>query len=92
MRRLITSVAVALCVCGLVVAGCGSDGAASTTQGTTTSAQETAANEVAGLYPVSVDGKWGYIDKTGTIRIQPQFDDARDFSDGLAAVRVRGTE
>jgi len=92
MRRLITSVTLALCVCGLAVAGCGSDGATSTTQGTTTSTQETAVNEVAGLYPVSVDGKWGYIDKTGTIRVQPQFNDARDFSDGLAGVRVRVTE
>lgn len=41
-----------------------------------------------GLYPVSVDGKWGFIDKTGAIRIQPQFDYADAFSDGLAMVGV----
>ena len=39
-----------------------------------------------GLYPVSVDGKWGYIDKTGVIKIQPQFGMADDFSEGLAPV------
>jgi hypothetical protein len=35
---------------------------------------------------VSIGGKWGYIDKTGAIKIQPQFDGAGDFSDGLAGV------
>jgi hypothetical protein len=40
------------------------------------------------LFPIRVDGKCGYIDKTGTIRIQPQFDGADDFSDGLAMVSV----
>ena len=30
--------------------------------------------------------KWGYMDMTGTMVIQPQFDWVRDFSEGLAAV------
>jgi len=30
------------------------------------------------------DGKWGYIDRTGKVIIEPQFDSARDFSEGLA--------
>jgi len=30
------------------------------------------------------DSKWGYIDKTGKLTIEPQFDSARDFSEGLA--------
>lgn len=33
------------------------------------------------------DGKWGYIDKTGSMVIAPQFSDARPFLDGLALVR-----
>ena len=33
-------------------------------------------------------GKCGYIDKTGEFVIEPQFDDADDFSEGLAGVRV----
>ena len=39
-----------------------------------------------GLYPVHVDGKYGYINKTGSIVIKPQFMYADNFSEGLAAV------
>jgi len=46
------------------------------------------------LYPVTVDGKLGYIDKTGKIIIEPQFQSADrqdiyvgQFSEGLAFVR-----
>ncbi|NLE11775.1 MAG: WG repeat-containing protein [Actinobacteria bacterium] len=42
--------------------------------------------ESSGLYPVSVDGKWGYIDSAGVVKIQPQFDSAWEFSEGLALV------
>ncbi len=40
------------------------------------------------LLPVLQDGKWGYIDRTGKISIRPQFDDAGDFSEELARVRI----
>jgi hypothetical protein len=33
-------------------------------------------------------GKWGYIDKTGEVVIQPQFDETSRFSEGLAAVAM----
>jgi hypothetical protein len=33
-------------------------------------------------------GKWGYIDKTRTFVIPAQFDEARDFFEGLASVRT----
>ncbi|MGH9877786.1 MAG: WG repeat-containing protein [Nitrososphaerales archaeon] len=36
------------------------------------------------------DGKWGYIDRTGKVIIAPQFDFARDFSEGLALVGKDG--
>lgn len=42
------------------------------------------------LYPVCVDGKWGYINKTGSMVIQPQFQNAYRFSGGLACVIVAG--
>src|SRR3990172_11387560 len=36
------------------------------------------------LFPIEVDGRFGYINKSGQIVIKPQFDRAQDFSDGLA--------
>jgi len=41
------------------------------------------------LYPIELDGDWGYIDKSGRVRIEPQFQNAGRFSDGLARVRYR---
>lgn len=37
-----------------------------------------------------MDGKYGYIDKTGKYIINPQFDSAGFFFDGLAVVRIKG--
>jgi hypothetical protein len=33
-------------------------------------------------------GRWGYIDKSGKFVINPQFDEASPFADGLARVKV----
>lgn len=38
------------------------------------------------LYPISVHAKYGYIDRTGQLAVQPQFDDAGEFAEGLAPV------
>lgn len=35
-----------------------------------------------------ITGKAGYMDKTGAVVIPPQFDETRDFKDGLAAVKI----
>jgi hypothetical protein len=43
------------------------------------------------LKPVLVDHKWGYEDQAGRLIIQPQFDEAEPFSEGLARVRVGGS-
>jgi len=43
------------------------------------------------LYPVELDGEWGYINKNGRIVIEPDFNVARPFSDGVAVVRDGGT-
>lgn len=40
------------------------------------------------LFPIVQNDKAGYIDASGQIVIQLQFDDARSFSEGLAAVRA----
>jgi hypothetical protein len=41
-----------------------------------------------GLASVKIDGKYGFIDKTGKIVINPQFNEAQGFHEGLAAVRI----
>lgn len=41
-----------------------------------------------GLYPISLNGKVGFMDRAGKTVIPPQFDEARDFSEGRAAVRL----
>jgi hypothetical protein len=39
---------------------------------------------------VKIDGKWGFVDKNGKVVIEPQYDDARSFSNGYAAVKTGG--
>jgi hypothetical protein len=39
-----------------------------------------------GLAAVRMGGKWGFIDKSGKIAIEPRFEDADPFSEGLAFV------
>jgi len=40
------------------------------------------------LFPIKQNKKWGYIDNTGKIVIEPQFASAEKFSEGLAVVEV----
>jgi hypothetical protein len=53
-------------------------------------ATATAENDGASRYPVLVDGKYGFIDRHGKIRIEPRFDEADRFQEGLAAVALDG--
>lgn len=41
-----------------------------------------------GLYPILANGKYGFIDRSGKTVIDPQFDQALPFSEGMARVRV----
>jgi hypothetical protein len=41
-----------------------------------------------GMAAVKIGAKFGYIDSTGTIKIEPKFDFAGPFCDGLATVRL----
>ena len=43
-----------------------------------------------GLFPVKSGKYYGYVDIHGTWLYTPQFDDARSFSEGLAAVKLNG--
>lgn len=49
-----------------------------------------AGNFSEGLAPVSVYGRWGFIDKIGELVIPAEFDIAEPFSEGLAKVRLNG--
>jgi hypothetical protein len=42
------------------------------------------------LFPVKLGGKWGYINRTGSITIEPRFDNAYDFYEDRACVRING--
>ncbi len=42
------------------------------------------------LYPIVLNGQYGYIDHTGSIVIPPRFTEAMDFSEGLAEVKLDG--
>jgi hypothetical protein len=44
-----------------------------------------------GLAAFSVNGKVGYLDRQGNVLVQPKYDDARPFSEGLAAVNEGST-
>lgn len=43
------------------------------------------------LFLVKENGKWGYIDRSGTVVIEPQYPVAADFHEGLARVKVSET-
>jgi len=45
-----------------------------------------------GMAAVMIGKKYGYIDKIGTIVIQPKFDLAYDFSEGMDRVQFRGED
>lgn len=42
------------------------------------------------LFPISVEGKWGFVDVTGKVVIQPRFLSVGPFSEGVARVSVPG--
>ena len=56
----------------------------------TTKDEELEANDGISLFPVRIDGDWGYINAEGRIIIEPTFDAAGPFSGGLAQVRNFG--
>lgn len=45
-----------------------------------------------GLLPISTKGKWGFVDWAGKLVIAPRFEDAGDFSEGLAPVKISSEE
>ncbi len=41
-----------------------------------------------GLAPIKLNGKWGYVDTSGYIAVEPIYDAAEEFEDGLAEVGI----
>lgn len=37
-------------------------------------------------YPIELNGKWGFIDEKGAVKIKPQYDFVEDFSENIALV------
>lgn len=46
---------------------------------------------VRGPFAFEKDGKWGYADLDGNVVLEPQYDDAKSFSNGLASVNNGGS-
>ena len=42
------------------------------------------------LFPIQQNDRWGYIDRSGKIVIEPRFESAREFSEGPAVVYLNG--
>jgi hypothetical protein len=42
------------------------------------------------LYPIVAGGRWGYIDRLGKVVVQPKFEAADPFFEGLGAVKTGG--
>ena len=40
------------------------------------------------LFPIRKDWKWGYMNREGKVVVEPRYDDAEPFCEGLAAVKV----
>ncbi len=78
--RFLPFVLVLLLASGCDTLGIGGD---DDTSDTPTSTSETR------LYPILLDGRWGYVDDRGRMAIQPQLAEARGFANGLAPVRTR---
>lgn len=75
--------AVAACLLGLFASACTPDASAPAP----TQEAQPASTAASALFPVPHKEAWGYIDRHGTLVIEPQFDRAWRFSDGRALVR-----
>ncbi len=85
MRKRLLSLALALTLCaGLFTVPAGAAGVSVTEA--VPCRYEDAKDCAEGMAAVKLNGKWGYIDKTGQEVVPCKYDDAGDFNQGLARV------
>ena len=81
-------------VCFVILLSCGSDDSDDSellkdgSANDSNLVNESLADSLFVLAPVLLENQWGYIDKSGNVIITPVFEQARFFSEGLAAVKV----
>jgi hypothetical protein len=87
----------AVVVLTLMLCACASKPQASSAQGTVSASSapitdkdgKPVPQKNVALFPVQIEGKYGFIDKTGKLAIKADFGGASRFSEGLAAVQPR---
>jgi hypothetical protein len=86
---LVLCLAAGLCACKKegTVQSASSNAAAIQTGGSASAANIPIVQEQTGLFPANIRGRYGFIDKTGKVVLQPQYKRALAFSEGLAAVQ-----
>lgn len=84
LKIAIIFLAVIVIIAGIVIRSFATQ-SSSEPKGGSFAGEEAVKEEKVGLLPVHVNGKYGFIDKTGKVVI-PQFDEAFGFDDGLATV------
>ncbi len=64
--------------------------AATTVSASTTTSTTEPSNQGSepALFPIRIEGRWGYINREGEVVVDPQFDDATPFQEGLGRIRV----
>lgn len=98
-RDFVLGIAV-LVLLGLALVGCGTAsspdrvGTGANAQpsgpGDVTSVARGTVAPVVGLFPAMVQERWGFIDRTGSVVIEPEYEGTQDFSGGLAPVKKDG--
>jgi len=80
---------ISLLLCLTVLFGCNS---AQMQEKQSNETQSEASSQSNNLFVIMVNKKYGFIDRAGKIVIEPQFEFANDFVEGLSLVGIRNDE
>ena len=82
------SVAACIILMGVMMIGCEGVSATRPVSATVVEEWQGVSEYVPKLFPARQGDKWGFVDSAGRVVIPYQYDDAHDFSDGMAGVKV----